>query len=212
MKTRTGLLLLPLAALAACADNKVSVEIQTICAPPDDADKCMFASTCEAQNIGHNTLDVSVSNSLWLFLQVANQLPNNENLGDNRLNSNDAWVNEYSVEFDIALPESTGPILGSAWIPAEGSSVISVLPINETVASTLGGVIPGGAALDLVGHLRLRGVYGDTTEFETGVFDVPMRVCNGCVGPAPTCPTAGDVLAVCPKWGQSPASFKCVTP
>jgi hypothetical protein len=211
MKTRIGLLLLPLVALAACVDNNASIEIATICAAPDDATECAFSSSqCGQTWIGQTTLDISVSSSLWIMLQVNNQLPNNESLDENRLNTNDAWVHGYVVEFDIGLPDVEATILGAAWVPAENSTVVSLEPIDETAAAALS-IIPLGGGVDIVAHLRLRGVYGDTTEFETGEFDIPIRVCNGCMG-VPACATAGDVRFFCPKAGQLPASSECVTP
>ncbi len=213
MKTRIASLL-PLLALAACAKNNASVEIAAVCAPPKDASKCSFSSKCDMVNIGYNAIDVGVAGaSLWLFLQVNNQLPNNENLQTGRLNTNDAWVNEYEITFDVGLSDVTGPVPGGAsLVPAGGSTVISILPIDATAAATLATAVPAGAGINIVGHLRLKGVYADTTAFETGVFDVAIHACSACSGTAPTC-AAGDYLAVCPpSWAQSPKSFKCVTP
>ncbi len=213
MKTRIASLL-PLLALAACAKNNASVEIAAVCAPPKDASKCSFSSKCDMVNIGYNAIDVGVAGaSLWLFLQVNNQLPNNGNLQTGRLNTNDAWVNEYEITFDVGLSDVTGPVPGGAsMIPAGSSSVISILPIDATAASTLSTAVPAGAGINIVGHLRLKGVYADTTAFETGVFDVAIYACSSCSGTPPTC-AAGDYLAVCPaSWAQSPKSFKCVTP
>ncbi len=214
MKTPLSLCALAVLALAACAKNNASIEIAAVCAPPDDAQKCSFSSTCDAETIGRIRLDVAVTNYLWLFIQVNNQTPNNAKSDTGRVNTNDAWVHEYTVTFDgISLPDAQATILGSAYVPAAGSAVISVTPITEALGNTLAGQIPAGGARDVVGHLRLRGVYGDTTEFETGDFDIPIRLCSGCIGPGPgACATAGQFPFVCPHWGQTPASVKCAQP
>jgi hypothetical protein len=190
------------------------VKVAAICLPPDDAATCVFASTCAGQYIGLNEIDIAVTNKLWMVVQVDNQTPSNENLSNFRTNTNDAYVQEFEVEYSGApLPTTTAPILGSAFVPAAGSSVISVLPIPEAVGTVLqGSAIPAGAALDVVAKLRLKGVYGDTTKFETGVFQIPIRVCNGCIGSF-VCADPAKVPVRCPPTdGQLPISVDCITP
>jgi hypothetical protein len=214
MKTRRALLLPLLAAAACTAQNNASVKVSAVCLPPDDPTACVFQSTCTGQYIGPNEMDVLVTNKLWAIIQVDNQLPNNENVATGRLNTNDAYVQEAHVEYSGApLPITTAPILGSALVPAAGSAVISVLPVPESVGTFLQGIgiLPGGQ-LDVVAKLRLRGVYGDTTKFETGVFEIPLRVCNGCVG-ALTCAAPAFPLTCPPdSAGQLPLSSACITP
>jgi hypothetical protein len=214
MRTRLALLLPFLAAAGCIADNNASVKVAGICLPPDDPTTCVFAATCSGQYIGQNVMDVNVTNMLWTIIQVDNQAPNNENLSTFRTNTNDAYVQEFEVEYSgAALPTTTAPVFGSAVVPAAGSTVISVQPVPESIGTSLqaSGVIAAGGKLDVVAKLRLKGVYGDTTEFETGVFEIPLRICNGCIGRL-IC-TAPDVPAICPpNDGQIPASAKCVTP
>ena len=77
--TRRALAFALAAALGAtgCADNMTSVQIAAICAPPDDAAICTFASTCDAQFIGITAIDTVQTNTLWLIVQVNNQTTNN---------------------------------------------------------------------------------------------------------------------------------------
>lgn len=204
MRTRLASLAALALAASGCADNTASVRVSMICAPPDDAAKCTFEATCGAEFIGPNTIDVTSPNrSLWLMVQVDNQLPNNRDEKIGRVNTNDAWIHEYRIEYEgLALPEGRGLIEGSAFVPANGSAVISVLAVNQTVFP---GLVAGAQVL---AHMRLRGVYGDTHEFETGPFDIPFHVCSGCI-PAFTCTTG--VPVACPQGGQLPASFACKT-
>ncbi len=215
MRSTLALLALPLLGLAGCiVDNNASVRVHSICAPPDDAAACVFADTCDAETIGPNVLDVSLTNFLWTPIQVDNQRPDNGDLNVQRVNTSTAWVQEYEVEYEgVALPIARGPILGSAVVPADGSAVISVLPINEATGNLLAGALPAGGAVDLVAKLKIAGVYGDTSTFESGVFEVPIRVCSGCIGGYPACPTAGDVRFFCPpNPGQQPLATVCSTP
>lgn len=219
MKTR-ALFLAPLLALLACeAKTNAPVEIAAICLPPDDAAVCSFSETCDAQFIGMNAMDTSVTSALWLVIEVQNQTLNNAD-PDTRpggVNTQDAFVHEARVEFDGApVSESRFPILGSARIPAEGTAVISVLAIDERVGAQFASLLPSlGDSVDVIGHMRLRGEYQDTTDFETGDFDVPIRVCNGCLGATLSvpCATAGDVRFICPpNDGQRPLTTACAAP
>jgi hypothetical protein len=210
MKTRLALLL-PLLALAGCrVDNNGSVYLAAICAPADET--CSFRAACDAQFIGMNAVDVATTNIHWLMVEVHNQLPDNAAEDTNRTNTNDAFVQEYEVEYEgVALPTARGPVPGSAHVPANGTAVISVLPIDEVTGNALGTIVGvAGATLDIVAKVRLKGVYGDTTKFETGLFEVPIRVCRGCIG-AIAC-TAPEVAAYCPQAGQVPSAAACVTP
>ena len=212
MKTRLALLL-PLLALAGCADNNASVRVSAICAPPDDAKACTFAATCGAQYIGQNVLDVAPATPYYeLQVQVDNQTAKNDNSGAFRTNTADAFVQETEVEYlGVPLPTQRGPVLGSATVPAGGTAVISVVPIDTTNGATLKAAVGAGGYVDLVAKMRLRGVFADTTAFETGVYEVPIRVCNGCTT-VPPCTTAGEVSYPCPKAGQTPASYTCAKP
>lgn len=226
MKTRLAFLL-PLLATAGCTvGNSASVKVSGICLPPSDASSCTFSATCGNQYIGRNAIDIAETNHLWIVIQVDNQLPNNEDLSNFRTNTNDAYVHEYVVEYTgTELPTATAPILGSAVVPASGSTVISVLPIPESIGAviqanapgpdavfgTADDVLPPGSYIDGTAKLRLKGALGDTTSFETGVFEMPIRVCNGCLGVL-TC-TAPDFPVFCPpNSGQLPLSATCVTP
>src|SRR5574342_645064 len=118
MKTRRALLLSLLSA-AACADNNASVRISALCLPPEDPTSCTFSSTCDAQFIGQTVIDVGATNHLWTIVQVDNLLPNNAKPDTFRTNTNDAFVQEYEVEYSgFPLSTGTGTVLGSAVIPA----------------------------------------------------------------------------------------------
>jgi hypothetical protein len=214
MKTR-ALFLVPLLALLGCAaKTNAPIEVVALCAPPDDPKVCSFADECDAQYIGWSAIDLDETNFLWAIIQVNNQAANNGNTDIGRVNTADAWVQEARVEFSGAnVSESRYPILGTAYVPADGSSVISVLAISEAVAAEFAALVPPLGTIDVVGTLRLRGVYADTTEFETGDFEIPIRVCRGCVGALVGCPEAGDVVFTCPpNPGQLPARTACAAP
>jgi hypothetical protein len=207
VKTRALILALPLVAVAACRDNHASVNVQAICAVPDS---CKFsAGTCDAVFIGYPTIDVGITDSLMLFIQVGNQLPDITNLANGKVNTNDAHVDQTVVDFEgPALPQAV--LQTNMRIPTNGTTVIGVevIPaiINPTAA--LQAYAPAGLpARDMVANLRLRGYYDDGTRFETGQFPIGVRVCQGAGCATLVCP-AGKLY--CPAPGQSPAS--CFTP
>lgn len=193
MKTRLTSLA-PLVALAVafsgCAeDNDASITMRAICMPTDD---CTFSSTCDAQYIGYPTVDVAVTQSLWLFLEVANQLPNNADAALFRSNTNDAQITEAVIEYErVALPRVA---VGSAFlVPANGSAVISVQVIPESLGA--GAVLAGAAPVEAIANVRLRGRYVHGDDFETGEFPVAIRICSGCLGlqcGGATCPPQSE--------------------
>jgi hypothetical protein len=213
MKTR-ALFLVPLLALLACAKTNAPIEVVAICAPPDDPKVCTFSDECDAQYIGWTVIDLDETNYLWTMIQVNNQAANNGNTDIGRVNTADAWVQEARIEYRGAnVADSRYPILGTASVPADGSAVISVLAVSEAVGTEFATQVPALGTLDVVGTLRLRGVYADTTEFETGDFEIPIRVCRGCVGALAGCADPTEVVFTCPpNPGQMPARTACAAP
>jgi hypothetical protein len=206
MKTRALAVLLPVLALAGCMeDNNVSIQVYALCLPPDD--QCVFSDTCDAQFIGENVLDLSVSNSFWSFVEVHNNTQANDDTSAGRPNTRDAYVEEYSVEYDVnggtAPPAVRRRVpSGPSIVPVEGTSVISVLPVPEDVGAVL------GAATQVVARVRLRGFLADQSTWETAEFPIPIRICTGCLG-VPTCSDPAQFPVPCPQFGQSPATFSC---
>jgi hypothetical protein len=202
MKTRiaalaSAALLGALAAASGCVDNRASIQVQAICVPNDT---CEFAETCDAQYIGYPTLDktTSASDDLWLLLQVENQLPENEDLGTGRLNTNDAHVDETVIAYEGAMAGEQS-IGSNVLVPAQGTAVISVkLDLSPSPA-------PGaGATAEALARVRLRGYYDDGTRFETGDFPILIKICSGCV------PAAGCLVGTCPPASDGQLPLTCV--
>ena len=208
--TRRALAFALAAALGAtgCADNMTSVQIAAICAPPDDAAICTFASTCDAQFIGITAIDTVQTNTLWLIVQVNNQTTNNADSNTSRTNSHDAYVEEVDVEYEapFAIPDARQRI-GPFVVPAAGSAVISMFPIPPAAGDIIDAQLVGSTAVGIVAKTKLKGHYQDQTPFETAALEVAVDVCEGCFDPNPC--TTGLPVAFCPNFGQSPASVEC---
>jgi hypothetical protein len=198
MKTRALPLALPLLLLLSCTrENHASVAVQLICYPTDT---CTFSSTCDKTLIGSALLDVSVSHSAMLFLQVENQLTDNTNKDSGLLNTNGAHVNQVSVSYDqVALP-TDNYYVSNMGIPAGSKSVIAIDAVRD-LPQNFAALNAGGAANEtLVAKIKLRGYYDDGSNFETGEFTTGIDLCAGCI-PLPQCP-AGN--RACPFEGMEP--------
>ncbi|WP_242340963.1 MULTISPECIES: hypothetical protein [Anaeromyxobacter] len=197
MKTRLAALALASLALA-CADNAASIQPFAICAPPDASGAdCVFESTCTMVHMGPLRIDPSLTATLSVYMQVNNQLPDNTDLSAGRLNTNDAYVTEYEVEYDGA---ASGTSAGhtQAMIPADGSTVVGLLLQPPLVAG------------QLVAKLKLKGRFADQSTFETAAYETPIIV--GPVGP-PQCPTGETVVGTCGGTvGQVPLGVACAAP
>lgn len=193
MKTRAAtlvsaaLLLGALAGAGGCADNRASISVQMICTPTED---CAFAPTCDTQALGPAVYDrTTAGGALVLFLQVANQLPNNADLATGRVNTNDAHVDEIVTELEGAVAGVVSVGINT-YVPAGGTAVV------ETIIP-----IPLGLDGEALANVRLRGYYDHGDRFETGEFPVTVLLCSGCLGA-----TCGG-LGACPQEGQYPV--KC---
>lgn len=219
--TNRTLLLAPLL-LAACVDNKATVELRHVCAPPETAAECSFAESCDAVSLAPFQFDVSAgSPRMWMFVEVGNQLENNGNPGLGRVNTNDAFVQEAVITYEgggLALSEASHRL--QQMVPPEGTQVLSLYPLPDSAAFELSTFTITGL-VDIVAKLKLKGVYGDGSAFESAAYEIPIRVCNGCLnsGGLTGCPKVGDLLFTCPPGvvlgglvSQTPASFECVTP
>jgi hypothetical protein len=197
MKTLTRFLLLAPLLLSGggCIDNKATIEMFSICLPAA-GDACKFAAKCDAQYIGQNYLDISLAQHLWLFVEVHNQLLPNDDPGTGRVNTNDAFIQDVLVSFrGLTLPSTRNKL--QTVVPANGTAVISIFPMTEETVAALGLLL------------------GDGTTWETASYEIPVRVCDGCLGGPFGCPTLGDQLVTCPpdsNGTQLPVQYACVTP
>jgi hypothetical protein len=119
MKTRLALLL-PMLVIGGCTTkNNGSVRLSQVCAAPTDASACSYTATCTEHYLGANVMDVNLTDHLWQVVQVDNNMPKNDNKDTFRTNTNDAFVQEYVVEYaGAALPSVSGRVQGSGMVPA----------------------------------------------------------------------------------------------
>jgi hypothetical protein len=201
MKTRALLLALPLLALsqAGCVDNRASVTLNGICAP---SSACTFAAKCDAYFAGNPAMDAvgSPDGELLLFIEVANQLPDNSSTDLQRTNTNAAHVDQIKISYQgIGLPAQ---VIGTQQrVQAGGTSVLGVPVIQASAANlaALAAYAPTATPLEMTAVLKLGGYYDDGTRFETGEFPIAIDVCSACLAGCP----AGKVIS-CGSLGTQP--------
>jgi hypothetical protein len=201
--------------LSACAAEFNGVGIYAICAPPDpDATtgSCLYPATCDATFAGTPVLDVTTAQlDFRLPFQVDNQLPDNSNAADGRINTNDAFIQSFEMTYAGATLEPW-TVAQALTVPAAGSSGALLRLIPVAYFPSL--VPPGVGRLSIVVNVRGRGILTSQDSFTTAWFQVPVEVCAGCLALS-VCPP-GSILASCPSTaigqsspGQS-ASFTCI--
>jgi hypothetical protein len=191
--------------LGACtSDNEsIGLSVSTICAPTD---ACTFQAKCDAQYIGEIVFDVAAARRQTLFVQVNNALPNNADLANGRLNTNDAHLTSFELTYSgFALASSLDLVDYS--VPANGTAVVGLdlVPV-QTLALT--GPAAGGYS-QAVAQVVAKGHLDDGSSFETGKFPVAFTVCNGCLAAAYAC-TGTDVFELtCGTVGTAPFRGSC---
>ncbi|HUL59237.1 MAG TPA: hypothetical protein VLU43_08180 [Anaeromyxobacteraceae bacterium] len=234
MRTSTIPVLAALLFASGCVDNRSSVEIFGICAPPTQADTCSEAATC-ANSLASPRLDhyltvtfagATVDNPLESWFQFNNQLVNNADVETGRVNTNDFTATELHLSYDasgVSIP-SVHFATGAFTVPAAGTTTMVLSLIPETLSPQIGAAMTarGLTNVPVVVHLRLFGHLLDGSTIETGTFDVAVNVynddlCNATVGPAADppflspcdCPTAGQSPFFCP--GFDPFGTSSIT-
>lgn len=196
------------AAAGSCSVTAPSVAFSAVCAPPD-ATSCTFAATCDAQYIGQVTMDVGVTNQLWLAVEVHNQAADNSDPAVGRPNTQDAYLQEIDVSYQgsVAIPSTES--LVQQRVPANGTAVVSIFPVPASAGVTSASLGAGGAFV-ILAKVKGRGVFGDGSSFQTPVYEIPFLMCNGCLGPATCADPTQVVTSLCPpNDGQLPLTAAC---
>lgn len=225
MKTRLAAFTCALAILASgCADNIQTVSMEALCAPPDDATKCGLGSgTCTALIASARpfffTQWVGATNGFEMFTQVLNQAPNNADASTGRVNTNDAIITGYELDFASDFYNRKAYWYPANFaVPAAGAFAPVIKYIPEAISAEMQMAFPVYNSADpttgpfpVTVGVRLRGHLLDDREFTSGTFTITIDLFNANAG-VPVCPKTGDVFqAACPNGGQT-STFACVTP
>jgi hypothetical protein len=202
-----------LLSLACGQADFATVELFQLCYPPapdTTTGGCKLPSNkCDVIQGGVSVLDVGTAPSLLLLVQVNNQQPNNADLVNGRVNTNDALIEEYGIRFEGA---SLAPVVVPAppvQVPAASSQVAFIPVVPPSAVNQLGNIVPVNGTATVFAFVKAAGRFQDERTFETGEFEIPVEVCNGCVGVFGCPPSKPDRVGVCLQDGQLPAVVSC---
>ncbi len=188
--------------LPGCVDNQAFLEFDAMCFPdaPTTGTCPASAATCTTVvGDGRLFVDLAVVGELIQQIQINNQLPNNADKTTNRVNTNDAQIEEFRFTYSTAgasIPAAT--VKQSVLVPAAGSQSPFVVVMPASILAVLSGLsLPTEVLVNVsaAGHLK------DGSSFVVGPYPIPVTVCSVCT-PTLVCTTAGQVPTCCPQPGQ----------
>jgi hypothetical protein len=187
-------------ALAACVENRSSIEILSRAAPSDPK-TCKFSAGGESQ-MGAGVLDVGVDSLTYgLAVYVTNNLADPQATAPESLTSSKAWSaiaakvrlnpKEYVDQFGASPPllgitdENVIPLDGAV-TPPGGSNFQAVDAVSRPLGAKLAAALGAGAPRTVVLGITLQGHTLDGARVDSGEWYFPVTVCNGCLA-TPTC-------------------------
>jgi hypothetical protein len=194
--------------LAACVENRSSIEILDRAAPSDPK-TCKFAAGGESL-MGPGVLDVgSDSLTYGLAVYVTNNLADPHTTTPESLTSSKAWTaisakvrlnpKEYVDQFGASPPllaigdENVIPLDGTT-IEVGGSGVQSVDAVSRPLGAIIASALIGDTSRGVVLGITLQGRTADGARLDSGEWYFPLTVCRGCLV-APTCTGTQTLVA-----------------
>lgn len=185
----TGLVLS--AAIPACATNDQTIFVQGALAPPATRTNgiCLYTSDPEQPQLFQARLDLGVTDSYVSVLLVGNQLisrgdPNNNRAESNRVRLNGAVVKVTEADGRL-IREFTSYGMGFANPQVNNAAdfaTIGVVVLDAPTAAILRPQLANRAeSKTLLIQIKVFGQTLGGTDVESGEFQLPMQVCNGCL-------------------------------
>jgi hypothetical protein len=184
----------------ACADNDQTIYVRNVVAPPSNRQngRCIYQPDPAGVGLLEGTLDVAIRGDYSAILLVGGQ-------GLQRADALNARVEPNRAHLNGAVVTVTDPnggtineftALGSGFVdPGQGTTpsfgLIGVTLIDQATSTRIG-VAPGAPAKLVVANAKVFGKTLGGVDLESGEFQFPIRVCNGCLLDFST----GDDLAV----------------
>jgi hypothetical protein len=179
------------AIVPACADNNQTVFIRGFLAPSANRQNntCVYSDDPSQPQLFASTMDVGITDSYFAVLLFGNQLVARADNANNRAESNRVVMSGAVVKVQepdgTVIREFTSATVGFADpgannTPDYGSvgTVVVDAPTREILLAQL----PNrSVSKSIVINIKLFGRSLGNEEVETGEFQQPMRVCNGCL-------------------------------
>jgi hypothetical protein len=219
---RTAVVLL--LAVAACVDNRSSIEIGGRLSP-DSATSCKFAPG-NPYFLGPGVLDVAVSAqpTYQLVVKVTNNLVNPSSVSDEGFDPAKDWTAEaarvtvnppdYVDRYGPSpalLPfqaQNVTPLDGQTTTKAGGASAQFLTAISGPLGAQLAGLVGAGTSGQIVLGISLQGHTKDGAYLQTGDWYFPVTVCSGCLAPPATC-AAGETVVETSCFGVQDTAPVC---
>ena len=140
--------------LSGCVDNHASIEMFGLCAPPEDAEICAMPGTCDAFIASPRPFvflrnSAGSLNGLELFTEVHNQMPRNDDASAGRVNTNNAIITGYELDFSTLNYTREGYFYAANFPVAAGGTFTPVIKfIPEEIGLEMSQRIAAAAGTD----------------------------------------------------------------
>jgi hypothetical protein len=175
----------------ACVENDQSIFIRNVLAPSTNRQNgtCVYTDDPQQPALFEGVLDLGVRDNYFAVVMVANQLiargdPTNTRAESNRVHLNGAVVKVLDPN-GASIAEFTSLATGFVDIQSNNNpafGTMGVVAIDAPTAATLRAGIPNRTTTkQIVINLKAFGKTLGGVDLESGEFQFPMRVCNGCL-------------------------------
>lgn len=172
----------------ACADNDQTIYVRNVVAPPAtrQGGQCLYQPDPAAPGLSEGVLDVAIAPTYTAFLLVGGQALQRTDTLNGRIEPNRVHLNGAVVTVTDANGGSLGEFtaLGSGFVdPGQGAAssfgLLGVTLLDQPTTGKLA-VAPNTSRL-VVANVKVFGKTLGGVDLETGEFQFPIRVCNGCL-------------------------------
>ena len=174
----------------ACAENDQSIFIRNVLGPAQNRQNntCVYSSDPAQTAISEGILDVGIADSYVASLLVGSQLIARGDATDTRGESNRARLDGAVVRVTDPNGGSLGEFtsLGTGFVepqlnnqPSFGPFFITAL--DSATIQKIAAQIPPKQTKLLIANIKVFGRTLGGVDLETGEFQYPIRVCNGCL-------------------------------
>ncbi|MDB4933385.1 MAG: hypothetical protein JWP87_357 [Labilithrix sp.] len=179
------------AVVPACATNDQTIFIRGALAPSQNRVNgiCTYTNDATQPELFQARLDVGIADSYFAVLLVGNQLiprtdPNNNRAESNRVHVTGAVVRVTEADGSL-IREFTSPSTGFADPGNNGAAEYGVMGIVGLDAPTRDLILPSlpnrKVSKTVIMNIKAFGQTLGGEDVESGEFQLPMQVCNGCL-------------------------------
>jgi hypothetical protein len=174
----------------ACAENDQSIFIRQALAPAQNRQNgaCTYTSDPTQPALSEGLVDVAIRDTYVAALLVGNQLVPRADAQNTRVEPNRAHLNGAVVRVTDPSGAELGEFtsLGSSFIEPQQNNLPSFSPLfvtalDASISAKLLQQVPPGKPGMVVANIKVFGRTVGGVDIESGEFQYPIRVCNGCL-------------------------------